>query len=215
MLTLNSIRMKKKSVVIAMLLSAVLLAGCSGKHDHHDHEEAAAATDASTEHASGSNASAEATKPQFDVVTDFQTQLSGVFAAYVSLKEAFVASNAADVKAKAATMREALGKVDMKLLEGAAHHDWMNYLGGMETALKTIQEAADIEAQRKAFSDLSDSFYKSIKAYGLGGITAYYEYCPMAFNNEGAYWLSDSEKIRNPYFGDKMLGCGSVEEKLN
>jgi Cu(I)/Ag(I) efflux system membrane fusion protein len=36
----------------------------------------------------------------------------------------------------------------------------------------------------------------------------------MAFNNEGAYWLSDSEQIRNPYFGDKMLTCGVVKEKL-
>jgi hypothetical protein len=48
----------------------------------------------------------------------------------------------------------------------------------------------------------------------LGGTTAYYEFCPMAFNNSGAYWLSDNAVIRNPYFGDKMLTCGSVEEEL-
>jgi Cu(I)/Ag(I) efflux system membrane fusion protein len=36
----------------------------------------------------------------------------------------------------------------------------------------------------------------------------------MAFNDKGAYWLSDKEAIRNPYFGDKMLTCGSVEETL-
>ena len=35
----------------------------------------------------------------------------------------------------------------------------------------------------------------------------------MAFNNEGAYWLSDAEQIRNPYFGDKMLTCGVGERK--
>jgi Cu(I)/Ag(I) efflux system membrane fusion protein len=84
----------------------------------------------------------------------------------------------------------------------------------MESALKEIQASSDIEQQRKAFSALSDSVYKSIKAFGLGGATAYYEYCPMAFDNEGAYWLSDAEQIRNPYFGDKMLTCGSVKEKL-
>jgi len=27
--------------------------------------------------------------------------------------------------------------------------------------------------------------------------------------------LSDAAEIRNPYFGDKMLKCGSVQEKLN
>lgn len=35
----------------------------------------------------------------------------------------------------------------------------------------------------------------------------------MLPRNEGAYWLSD-QQIRNPYFGEKMLTCGSVEEKL-
>jgi hypothetical protein len=36
----------------------------------------------------------------------------------------------------------------------------------------------------------------------------------MARNNQGGFWLSDDEEIRNPYFGDKMLTCGSVTEKL-
>ena len=42
----------------------------------------------------------------------------------------------------------------------------------------------------------------------------YYQYCPMAFNNKGAYWLSNEEAIRNPYFGDKMLKCGLVERDI-
>ena len=66
----------------------------------------------------------------------------------------------------------------------------------------------------KLFSTLSDNLYKSVKAFGIGGTDAFYEYCPMAFNNEGGYWLSDNEKIVNPYFGDKMLNCGEVKEKL-
>jgi hypothetical protein len=37
----------------------------------------------------------------------------------------------------------------------------------------------------------------------------------MAFNDQGAYWISDREEIRNPYFGDKMLTCGVVKEELN
>jgi len=118
------------------------------------------------------------------------------------------------VKDKAKQADEALAKVDMKLLSGAAHNDWMNYLSPIQTSLKEIQDGGDIEVQRKAFSNLSDNLYKSIKAFGIGGKTAFYDYCPMAFNNEGAYWLSEQEQIRNPYFGDKMLTCGTVKEKL-
>jgi Cu(I)/Ag(I) efflux system membrane fusion protein len=34
----------------------------------------------------------------------------------------------------------------------------------------------------------------------------------MAFDNKGAFWLSEIEEIRNPYFGKEMLSCGEVIE---
>jgi hypothetical protein len=40
------------------------------------------------------------------------------------------------------------------------------------------------------------------------------EYCPMANNNEGGFWLSNEKEIKNPYFGDMMLKCGSVKETI-
>lgn len=207
--------MKIKSLFIATLYSVVTvftLSNCSPKKEEAAQEEA---HDESM-HASAENAPAqEASAPQFQVDATFQQQLSRVFTTYVSLKDAFVASDAAQVKAAAAKTQESLSKVDMMLLTGVAHNDWMTYQGGLETALKEIQSSDNIEAQRTSFSKLSDNMYKSIKAYGLGGATAYYEFCPMAFNNTGGYWLSDVAEIRNPYFGDKMLKCGSVEEKLN
>ena len=156
----------------------------------------------------------EAGAPQFHVDEKFQDQLASVFSSYVQLKDAFVSSDAAEVKKEATETKATLNEVDMKLLSGHAHNDWMAYVSPMETALASIEGSSNIEEQRKAFSTLSDNFYKSIKAFGLGGKEAFYEYCPMAFNNEGAYWLSDQEKIRNPYFGDKMLTCGEVKEKL-
>ena len=104
--------------------------------------------------------------------------------------------------------------VDMTLLSGAAHNDWMVYVAPIESSLTEIAGSGDIEAQRKAFTTVSDNLYKSIKSFGLVGEDAYYTYCPMAFDNQGAHWLSDNDKIRNPYFGDKMLTCGHVKEKL-
>jgi hypothetical protein len=44
--------------------------------------------------------------------------------------------------------------------------------------------------------------------------SVYVAYCPMANNNEGANWLSNDKEIKNPYFGDKMLRCGSVMETI-
>lgn len=207
--------MKTKSILLSLLLSGTaftFLANCSGNKKEESTEAHAAHDD--KDHASGSTAAAEASEPQFQVDSKFQEQLASVFTSYVELKDAFVASDAGKVKAKASDTKAALAKVDMKLLSGAAHNDWMNFQAPLETSLKEMEASADIEAQRKSFSTLSENMYKSVKAFGLGGPEAYYEYCPMAFNNEGAYWLSDQEQIRNPYFGDKMLTCGEVHEKL-
>ncbi len=40
----------------------------------------------------------------------------------------------------------------------------------------------------------------------------YLAYCPMAFNDKGAYWLQIEEPISNPYFGASMLRCGEIRE---
>jgi Cu(I)/Ag(I) efflux system membrane fusion protein len=37
----------------------------------------------------------------------------------------------------------------------------------------------------------------------------------MANNNNGAIWLSTEKDIKNPYYGDDMLTCGSVIEEIN
>jgi hypothetical protein len=202
--------------LFSMGLAAVAFAlfmNCSGNKkeesshdDHSGHAETAAPEKTAT--------ATEKAAPQFQVDENFQRQLGEVFTQYVSLKEAFVSSDAGKVKSEATVVSQSVDKVDMNLLSGPAHNDWMTYLKPMQNALQEIQSSSDIEAQRKSFSALSDNLYKSIKAFGMGDKDAYYEYCPMAFDNEGAHWLSETETIRNPYFGDKMLTCGEVREKL-
>lgn len=201
--------MKMKLNLIGMSTAVLLFSvvvGCGDKKhgDAHNHEE----------HATSNNEEIVATEAQFQVDETFQKQLSEVFDQYIKLKEAFVESEVELVKKETTALSQAVAKVDMKLLTGAAHNDWMTFLSPIQKSLNEIQASMDLEEQRRSFSTLSDNLYKSIRAFGLGGKEAYYEYCPMAFNNEGAYWLSDQEKIRNPYFGDKMLTCGMVKEKL-
>jgi Cu(I)/Ag(I) efflux system membrane fusion protein len=204
--------MKTKMFLFSILFAAssmALLANCSGKKEHdHDHH-------AMDEDTSSAQTSETASVSTVTYTTDpaFQKQLASVFASYVALKDAFVASDAAKVKTAAADTEKSLAGVDMKLLKGVEHNDWMTYSASIEKSLKEIQATSDIEEQRKTFSTLSDALYKSVKAFGLGGVKAYYEFCPMALDG-GAYWLSNEEKIRNPYFGDKMLTCGSVKERL-
>ena len=76
-------------------------------------------------------------------------------------------------------------------------------------------EASDIEKQRAIYSDLSNDFIALVKKSGVSSGELYVDYCPMALDDKGAYWLSANKEIRNPYFGDKMLKCGEIKETLN
>src|SRR5690606_37733286 len=102
--------------------------------------------------------------------------------------------------------------VDMGLLEGDAHHHWMALQKQLEEAAVMISETADIEKQREHFNTLSEAMLETTESFGLEIDKTYRQFCPMAFDDKGAFWLSESDEILNPYFGDMMLRCGEVKQ---
>lgn len=150
-----------------------------------------------------------------EVHEDFKKQLNNLLAPYLTMKDAFVKTNAADAAKGADAFSRALQKVDMKLLKGDAHTTWMQILEPLQSATVAIAKGTDVESQRSSFSTLSDNYVNAIQLFGVSGLDAYYQFCPMAFNNKGAYWISKEKQIANPYFGDKMLRCGVTKSELD
>ncbi len=148
------------------------------------------------------------------ISANFKKQLNTLFTQYLLLKDAFIDGDAMQVKEANRRFQQALAKVDPKLLTDDSHHEWLEISGKLEQQINRIGSAANISEQRKAFATFNDQFYKTIKEFGLKGNTVYYQFCPMVNHNKGAFWLSDTTTIRNPYFGEKMLNCGEVKETL-
>jgi len=70
----------------------------------------------------------------------------------------------------------------------------------------------DIESLRLQFKDITDILKNILDKYAYHeDLKLYLTFCPMAFNNKGAYWLQHSPKVMNPYFGKSMLECGSIQ----
>ncbi|RMA66508.1 DUF3347 domain-containing protein [Ulvibacter antarcticus] len=126
-------------------------------------------------------------------------KLADMFDSYINLKTALVNTN--NVITSGASL--ALIK-KMKDLEAD---------NATVIALETIAKSNDIEEQRKEFVVVTTTVESMIKNQIASG-TIYKQFCPMAFGNKGAYWLSNSKDIKNPYFGDKMLKCGRITEEL-
>ncbi len=144
----------------------------------------------------------------------FKSQLEQVFNAYIKLKDAFVADDGSAASASAKTLLNAMKKVDMKQLsDHTAHNHWMTISKEITGSATSISEISDIEKQRSHFKHLSAHLSKGVKLFGVNQ-KVYEQFCPMADNNAGAYWLSLEKPIKNPYLGAKMLTCGDVKEVI-
>jgi Cu(I)/Ag(I) efflux system membrane fusion protein len=165
---------------------------------------------------STSSAKAETTEKAIDakVPEAFKQQLTNVYKAYLKMKNAFVGKQFDKVQADAKAVQSALGKVDMEELKGDNHLAWMKQLNVMKPNIATITSTAKPDEQKAAFANFNKAFYESVKRFGLTGVTTYYQFCPMALNNKGAFWLSESSDIRNPYFGSDMLTCGETRDTI-
>ncbi|MDZ7724383.1 MAG: efflux RND transporter periplasmic adaptor subunit [candidate division KSB1 bacterium] len=163
---------------------------------------------------SGDGPKTETPAPAEAVPGAFKEQLTRVYRAYLQMKDAFVDSDPEQVSQSAGQVSDALKQVDMGLLQGETHMTWMDQLEQLNTSVKAIAETSDLKAKRLEFSDFNQTFYSTVKTFGLADVTAYYQYCPMANKDTGAYWLSSSKEIRNPYFGDAMLKCGETRETI-
>lgn len=155
------------------------------------------------------------TRPEMktlDTPEAFRKQLTAFVESYLSIKDAFVKTDAKVAQSTLNPAKSSLGKVEMKLLESKAHDIWMGLLRPIQGSLDKIAQTNDVEEQRKHFETLSDNLIEAVEYFGVVENTVYRQYCPMAFKDQGAYWLSSEKEIRNPYFGDKMLTCGEVKE---
>ncbi|MDX1628521.1 MAG: efflux RND transporter periplasmic adaptor subunit, partial [Fulvivirga sp.] len=150
----------------------------------------------------------------FDVSDKFQKQIKEVYQYYLPIKDALVRSDAKSAQEAAEKLLTSINNVEMNLVQGNAHNYWMDLLKPLKNAAQNIKSSTNLNSQRDALIPLTNNLVKAIKAFKVTGLKGYYQFCPMANNNEGAYWLSAEDDVRNPYFGDAMLTCGEVVETI-
>jgi hypothetical protein len=118
---------------------------------------------------------------------------------YLRIKDALVSSNPAEAQA------------------AAKHLDslWTTNSPGDQllSSVRQIASTSDLAAQREAFYSLTQAYLVSLESKP-GEDTLYLQFCPMAFDFEGATWISREKVVMNPYFGDEMLNCGVVRKPI-
>ena len=199
----------KKTIVFAAALAAFTFSACSDNKtetaDTHHH-----ATSEDAETAAGK---VVVETPMFSsVAAPFKTQISALLDEYLKVKDALVAEDAKTAQAAASEIVKLADSMPVATLAEDQKQFAEEQRDKIKASSAAMAKAADLAAQRNELEQLSEATFALTKAFGAADTDLYYQHCPMAFNDKGAYWLSSEKEIRNPYYGKSMLKCGSNEE---
>ncbi len=151
--------------------------------------------------------------------TTFNQSYDQLLNAYYAVKDALVASDTA--KATAAALQLIGASDSLKVSEiqgdttGMIKETAKSYTANISTTAKILAESKTLDEKRKQFEMIADALWQLTRTVKYDGQKVYWQYCPMAFNDKGAYWMSNNPVVMNPYFGDEMLHCGSSEDSLD
>ncbi|MES2649453.1 MAG: DUF3347 domain-containing protein [Bacteroidota bacterium] len=142
--------------------------------------------------------------------------VGGALQAYYNLKDAFVKSDTSLVNKEASVFIEKIAQVETGDIKAdAAIVELAGQLKqNLANETNNLVTTKELEPKRKVFQVISDQLFDFLRTIGYQGSTVYQQFCPMAFENNGAAWLSNTTEISNPYFGSKMLHCGDVRDSI-
>ncbi|WP_214072001.1 DUF3347 domain-containing protein [Mucilaginibacter sp. dw_454] len=132
---------------------------------------------------------------------------------YLDVKNALLAGNVSLAQNKAGKLVFDFNSVPDKDMTNQQHEAWFNYLSRLQSTSRAMGETTSIEEQRRQFSALSNAMYGLLKDSKLSPVTLYRQYS----QSKDAYWLSNSQIIKNPYYGiaeKKMVKEGVIREVL-
>jgi len=138
--------------------------------------------------------------------------LENLLVYYLQIKNGLVKSQ--NIQSIAADFLQSASAINQQNLSEEERKSWAAYSVNIIKDLEGLAASSDIEKQRKYFAALSVHFYPLVKTMTIEN-ALYYQYCPMYNNGKGAYWISELSNIQNPYYGNKMLTCGSTKEAIH
>ncbi|WCO01282.1 DUF3347 domain-containing protein [Psychroserpens ponticola] len=129
---------------------------------------------------------------------------------YFNLKDALVADDAKKAAEAGSKLVNSFKAFDKTAYTG---EEQMELVEIIEDAMEHAEHIAksELDHQREHFKTLSKDITDMIAITGTEN-TLYQQFCPMY--DKGSAWLSISDEVRNPYYGNKMLKCGKVQKEI-
>ncbi len=158
----------------------------------------------------------EDTKNKVESISNTTTQpfsIQEIVSNYLEIKNAFTKDDSKAAANAANVMYGTLKAISANTLDSKQQKE---YLEIVETAKEHAEHigtnGGKIDHQREHFIMLSKDVNDLVATFGTKQ-KLYQDFCPMANDNKGAIWISETKEIKNPYFGAKMPKCGKIKKE--
>ena len=205
----------KRILIVLMASGAIAFIACNSSDKSSKENDMSKINADTTKIAKPDNTHvAEVTATFSNVDPKLAASLKTVVDHYLHIKNALVNNSGHEAASGGKAMADALSKIDKSLLAADQKKVYDDIEDDLQEHAEHIgKSGGDIAHQRVHFSMMSEDMYDLVKAFG-GGQALYHDHCPMANDNKGAMWLSETKEVKNPYFGGKMNECVKVEEVI-
>ena len=198
-----------KSIILGLAIAGIAFVACNGtsnksllSNNSNNDIKAISQTDISTE-------SRLSVKDGMSSVS-----IKEIVIAYLQLKNALAEDKSKEAATSGNTMFSAFKNFNKITLTTAQKQTFDDIEDDAKEHAEHIgKNEGNIAHQREHFELLSKDIYDLVKAFGAGQVL-YKDFCPMYNNGKGAFWLSETKEIKNPYFGKSMPTCGTIKEEI-
>jgi|CXWL01.1.fsa_nt_gi hypothetical protein len=174
--------------------------------------------EAAHDHTDGSHSHNDTTTVEVNTeatsVTQTTFSTSEIISGYLKLKNALTKDDTKGAANAGKALYATFNKVNTNAIDPKLKTEYIDISDDAKEQAEHIGDnGGKIDHQREHFAMLSKDVNDLIKIFGAKQ-KLYQDFCPMYNEGKGAIWISESKEIKNPYYGSKMLTCGSMKKQL-
>ena len=202
-----------KNIILSAIAMAFVLVSCNQKNKEVETSNTPMMENDTTMDMENSTMTMDKNTEKSASAKNSNASINEVVANYLKLKNALVNDNSKEAANSGNALIATIGKVDMNSISKEQMKDYMDIAEDAKEHAEHIgSNGGDIAHQREHFVMLSKDMNDLIQLFGTSQKLDL-DFCPMADDNKGAVWISETKEIKNPYFGKDMATCGSIKKE--
>jgi hypothetical protein len=193
-----------RKIILGLIIAAMTLTACNRKKTT---ESQNSSNDTLSHSQVDSVKSSSSTSQKASLINELVSQ-------YLQVKNGLANDNGTMAATAGKAFAEAIANVNTTSFTPEQKKKWNDISADAKEMAEHIGKNADkLKHQREHFEMLSTDMYDLVKAFGAGQVL--YKAADTMYNNgKGAFWLSETKEIKNPYMGKAMSDSGSIKEEI-